>query len=114
MSLGQKIAERRRKEARIIEVPEWGEDGAPLLIHVYPITAGDLNKIQRKHKNFLTDQTIDGMVDLIILKAGDADNNRLFTLADKTYLMDEPAPLIANIAQEMFADIESVEDAEKN
>ena len=54
------------------------------------------------------------MVDLIILKAGDADNNRLFTLADKTYLMDEPAPLIANIAQEMFADIESVEDAEKN
>ena len=114
MSLGKKIAERRRKQARIIEVPEWGDDGAPLQIYVYPITAGDLNKIQKKHKNFLGEQTIDGMVDLIILKAGDADDNRLFTLADKTHLMDEPLPLIADIAQQMFADIEGVEEAEKN
>jgi len=114
MSLGKQIAERRRKEARIIEVPEWGDDGAPLRIFVYPITAGDLNKIQKKHKNFLNDMTIDGMVDLIILKAGDADNNRLFTLADKTYLMDEPLPLISSIAQQMFGDVEGVENEEKN
>jgi len=114
MSLGKKIAERRQKQARIIEVPEWGDDGAPLLLYVYPITAGDLNKIQKKHKNFLNDMTIDGMVDLIILKAGDADNNRLFNLADKTYLMDEPLPLISSIAAEMFGDVEGVEDAEKN
>jgi len=114
MSLGKKIAERRQKQARVIEVPEWGDDGAPLLLYVYPITAGDLNKIQKKHKNFLNDMTIDGMVDLIILKAGDADSNRLFTLADKTYLMDEPLPLISSIAAEMFGDVEGVEEAEKN
>ena len=114
MSLGKRIAERRRKEARVIEVSEWGDDGAPLQIYVYPITAGDLNRIQKKHKNFLNDMTIDGMVDLIILKAGDADDNRLFTVADKTHLMDEPLPLISNIAAEMFADIEGVEVAEKN
>lgn len=114
MSLGQKIAARRQKQARVIDVPEWGEDGAPLQIHVYPITAGDWNKIQKKHKNFLNDMQIDGMVDLIILKAGDADGNRLFTLADKTHLMDEPLPLISSIAAEMFADIEGIEVAEKN
>ena len=70
MSLGKKIAERREKQARVINVPEWGEDGAPLQIYVYPVTAGDLHKIQKKHRNFLNDMTIDDMVDLIILKAG--------------------------------------------
>lgn len=116
MSLGEKIRERRQsqRQARIIEVPDWGDDGAPLLLYVYPITAGDMNKIQKKHKNFLNEMTIDGMVDLIILKAGDADNNRLFTLADKTDLMDEPLPLISDIVAQMFGDIEGVEVAEKN
>ena len=114
MSLGQKIAERRQKQARIIEVHEWGDDGAPLQIHVYPLTAGDRNKIQKKHKNFLNEMTIEGMIDLIILKAGNADGDRLFTLADKTHLMDEPLPLISDIASQMFGDIEGVEEAEKN
>lgn len=114
MSLGQKIAERRQKQARIIEVSEWGDDGAPLHIYVYPLTAGDINKIQKKHKNFLNDMTIEGMIDLIILKAGNADGERLFTLADKTHLMDEPLPLISDIASQMFGDIEGVEEAEKN
>ena len=114
MSLGQKIAERRQKQARIIEVSEWGDDGAPLQIYVYPLTAGDINKIQKKHKNFLNDMTIEGMIDLIILKAGNADGERLFTLADKTHLMDEPLPLISDIASQMFGDIDGVEEAEKN
>ena len=114
MALGKKIADRRQKQARIIEVSEWGDDGAPLLIHVYPLTAGDMAKIQKKHKNFLNDMTIEGMIDLIILKAGDADGERLFTLADKTHLMDEPLPLISDIAAQMFGDIEAVEVAEKN
>lgn len=114
MSLGKKIADRRQKQARIIEVSEWGDDGAPLLIYVYPLTAGDMSKIQKKHKNFLNDMTIEGMIDLIILKAGDADGERLFTLADKTHLMDEPLPLISDIAAQMFGDIEGVEVAEKN
>lgn len=114
MSLGERISSRRQKQARVIEVPEWGEDGAPLLMYVFPITAGDLNKIQKKHKDFLTNQTIDAMVDLVILKAGDADGQRLFTLADKIHLMGEPIEIISRISQEMFGDVESVEDLEKN
>lgn len=114
MSLGKAIAERRQKKARIIEVPEWGDDDAPLLLYVFPITAGDLNKIQKKHKNFLNETTMDGMIDLIILKACDADGNRLFTLEDKVHLMNESAEVISPIAAKMFGDIDTVEDAEKN
>jgi hypothetical protein len=114
MSLGKKISERRSKQPRVIQVPEWGEGDTPLKMYVYPITAGDLNKIQKKHKDFLSNMTIDGMVDLIILKAGDEDGNRLFTLEDKVYLMAESVTVISEIAANMFGEIESLEDAEKN
>ena len=114
MSLGKASADRRQKRARMIEVPEWGEDNAPLLIYVFPITAGDVNKIQKKHKNFLNDMQMDGMIDLIILKACDADGNRLFTLEDKVHLMNEDVEIISPIAAKMFGDVETIEDAEKN
>lgn len=114
MSLGKQISDRRNKQRRVIEVPEWGEDDAPLIIYAGPITAGDINKIQRKHKNFLNDMSIDGMVDMIIMKSEDADGKRLFTLEDKVYLMAEQVSVIAEIAGKMFGDNDSIEEAEKN
>ena len=113
MSLGSKIAEKRNKQRRAIEVPEWGDD-APLSMYVSAITAGDIDKLQRKHKDFLNNMTIAGMVDLIIAKAEDADGKRLFTLEDKFTLMAEPVNLIAELAGKMFADVESIEEQEKN
>jgi len=114
MSLGKVISERRNRQRRVIEVSDWGEDDKPLLIYSSAITAGDLKNIQRKHKNFLNDMTIDGMVDLIIMKAQDVDGNKLFTLEDKVYLMGEELMIISNIAGQMFGDIDTIEDAEKN
>ena len=70
--------------------------------------------LQRKHKDFLSNMTITGMVDLIINKAEDADGKRLFTLEDKMYLMKESVALISDVAAQMFGDIQTVEDAEKN
>ena len=113
MSLGNQIAANRNKERRVIEVPEWGGD-APVLLYVGAITAGDMDKLQRKHKDFLNNMTIAGMIDLIIAKAEDADGNRVFTLEDKATLMREPVNLIADIAGKMFGDIASVEEQEKN
>ena len=113
MSLGSKIAEKRNKQRRTIEVPEWGDD-APLSIHVSAITAGDIDKLQRKHKDFLNNMTIAGMVDLIISKAENADGKRLFTIEDKMYLMGDSVALIADIAGQMFGEVESIEYAEKN
>lgn len=114
MSIGKRIAEKQNKQRRTIDVPEWGEDNTPLLIYVSDVTAGDLDKLQRKHKDFLNNMTIAGMVDLIILKAEDADGNRMFTLEDKFTLMGEPVNLIGDIAGKLFGSVASVEDQEKN
>ena len=114
MGLGEQIAARRNRDRKVIRVDEWGEDGQPLVIYSGSITAGDIDKLQRKHKDFLNNMTISGMVDLIITKAEDADGKRLFTLEDKMFLMGDSVALIADIAGQMFSDVESVGDAEKN
>lgn len=113
MSLAAQIAERRSKQRRVIEVPEWGDD-APMLLYVGPITAGDIDKLQRKHKNFLNDMTIAGMVDLLIMKAETKDGERAFSLEDKPILMREPVAIIAEIVGRVFDDVVEAEDAEKN
>ena len=74
----------------------------------------DQTTMQRKHKDFLNNMTIAGMVDLIILKAEDADGNRMFTLEDKFTLMGEPVNLIGDIAGKLFGSVASIEDQEKN
>jgi len=113
MSLGEQIAARRVKERRTIEVPEWGEDNSPLILYASAITAGDINKLQRKHKNFLNDMTVDGMVDLIIMKAETKDGQKAFTLEDKPFLMSEVS-IIAELSAKMFGETVSVEEQEKN
>ena len=114
MGLGEQISARRALQRNRIEVFEWGEDGQPLVIYSGSITAGDIDKLQRKHKDFLSNMTVTGMVDLIIAKAEDVDGKRLFTLEDKMYLMKESVTTISDIAGRMFGDVETVEDAEKN
>jgi len=114
MSLGEQIAARRVKEKRTIEIPEWGEDNVPLILYTTAITAGDINKLQRKHKNFLNDMTVDGMIDLIIMKAETKDGNKAFTLEDKPFLMREEVNIIAALSAKMFGDVVSVEEQEKN
>ena len=113
MSLAQQIAAKRNAERRVIEVPEWGDD-APLMLYCGPITAGDMEKLQRKHKDFLNNMTIAGMVDLIILKAELKDGEKAFTLEDKRTLMGEPVNVIAEIAAKMFGDMATIEEQEKN
>ena len=114
MSLGEQIAARRVKERRTIEVLEWGEDNSPLILYASAITAGDINKLQRKHKNFLNDMTVDGMVDLIIMKAETKDGQKAFTLEDKPFLMSEKINVIAEVSAKMFGDVVPVEEYEKN
>jgi hypothetical protein len=49
------------------------------------------------------------------MKASDEEGNRLFTAAeDKTDLMGEETGVISSIAEQMFSEIESIEDHEKN
>lgn len=114
MSLAQAIAGSKKTNRRSIEVTEWLVDDAPVVLYSGSITAGDIDKLQRKHKDFLNNMTMAGMVDLIILKAETKDGDKAFTLEDKAILMREPVNVIADLAGQMFGDIATIEDQEKN
>ena len=111
---GDRIAANRAaKDIGSIEVAEWGEDGVPLRIFYTAVTGLDIDKIQRKHKDFLSNPTIEAMVETIIVKAKDESGDKMFTLEDKIVLLNEPAELIARVFGGIFNAI-SVEEQEKN
>ena len=116
MSLAKQLRKRRQIDARVINVHEWADDeGQPFTFYCYPITCNDLKVLEAKHKNFLENTTVSAMVDLIILKAQSESGEKLFNAGeDRVELMGEEITIISNIAEQMFATIVSVEDAEKN
>ena len=114
MSLIETIRKRQHASRRNLEVPEWGEeDGTPLTIYFGKFLAHDLDRLQRKHRDFVTNINVAGMVDMIIMKAQNRDGDLLFTLEDKPTLMREPVELISRIAGEMMT-ANSAEEHEKN
>jgi hypothetical protein len=62
-----------------IEVPEWGEDGEPFVIHATPMTVAHSDKIAAKGNSNKAEM----FVDVLILKAQDADGNLIFSEKDR-------------------------------
>jgi hypothetical protein len=115
MGLAKDLRNRRKVEAREVLVPEWGDDSGAFKLYCRAITCYDLDQLQKKHPNFLNNTTIGAMVDLICMKAQDEGGNKLFASAeDRLDLMGEETSIISEIANQMFAEIESVEAAEGN
>ena len=115
MGLAKELRSRRKLEAREVIVPEWGDDSGAFKLYCRGITCYDLDQLQKKHPDFLSNTTIGSMVDLICMKAEDEGGNKLFASAeDRMDLMGEETAVISEIANQMFAQIESVEDAAKN
>ena len=114
MGLGERIAAKRQKNRKKILVSEWGDEGQPLEIFASVLTCYDVDRLQKKHKDFLTNMGIEAMVDLLILKSETKDGERMFTLEDKPHLMREPIVLMSRVAAEVFGNVISVEEAEKN
>lgn len=113
-SLRERIAANRAaRQRKTIEVDEWGDNGVPLTIYFTEVTARDVDKIQRKHKDFLSNPTVVGMVDVIINKAEDEQGEKLFTLEDKPVLLGEPLGLIGEVFAVAFSSL-SIEEQEKN
>lgn len=114
MSIAKRIAAKRSEQERsIAEVEEWGEADQPLRLFFGPVTARDIEKVQRKHPNFLTNTTMGAMVEMIIAKCEDEAGEKAFTLEDKPILMGEPIGVIAKLFGNVFA-ADSIEDHEKN
>lgn len=114
MSIAKRIAAKRADQTReVVEVPEWGEGDVPLRLYFTPVTARDIEKIQRKHPNFLTNATMGAMVDMLIIKCEDENGEPAFTLEDKPILMGEPIGVIATVFGKAF-NASDVEEHEKN
>jgi hypothetical protein len=116
MGLAKELRNRRKVTARKIEVQAWADsEGQPFAMYCFPITCYDINELQKKHPKFMENTTIAAMIDLIVMKASDESGSRLFTAAeDRIDLMGEETGVISSIAEQMFAQIESVEEQEKN
>ena len=114
MSIAEKIAAKRaEKELGSFEVEEWGDDGKPLTLFLTDVAARDMSKIQKKHKDFINNPTMDAMVDMIILKAMTKEGEKAFDVGDKFILMGEPLNVIAKVFGAIFETV-SVEEQEKN
>ena len=64
MSLAKRIAAKRaEKERGFVDVDEWGDEDNPLRLYFHEVSAKDIEKVQRKHKDFLNTPTMSGMVE---------------------------------------------------
>jgi len=117
MKLSEKITSKRQIDPELprkIVVEKWSTDEEACVIYCTKLSGRDLDRLTKKHKGFLSNQTIDGMIDLILMKAQDANGEKVFGLEDKQILLDEEISVIAEIAAQMFADVEDLDDIEKN
>lgn len=113
MSIASRIAAKRAERDRsFVEVDEWGDD-TPLKLYFTDMTARDIERIQRKHKDFLSNPTLSAMVEAIILKCEDENGDKAFSLEDKPILMGETIGVIAKVFGAVLGAVD-VEDHEKN
>ena len=92
-----------------IEVAEWGEEGKPLVIYCSPMTLGEKRNLFKNAKN----DDLGVLVDVIVLKARDAEGNKIFKLDDKQVLLhNADANVIAKVSTEILSGV-SYEEAEK-
>ena len=115
MGLAKDLRGRRKLQAREVLVPAWGDESGAFKLYCRSITCYDLDQLQKKHPDFLNNTTIGAMVDLICMKAEDEGGTKLFGSAeDRLDLMGEETSVISDIANQMFAEIETVEAIQGN
>lgn len=89
----------QRRELRgPIEVPEWGDEGNPLLVYYQIPNMALKNEMAQA----LAGDNLEGIVTVLILMAMDADGKHLFSKAQKPELMRNVDPaVIERITREM-------------
>ena len=110
--LDQVVGHFEQSGTKVIEVPEWGTDDGPLMIHATAFTMEEQRRLRSRNKGDLDDPSV--LVDLLILKALDADGGKLFDLGDKPTLMRKAdANVLARVATEITGAADT-ENAAKN
>lgn len=96
---------------REISVPEWADDeGNPFVFYVKPFTLQDQGRLQFA----VRDQSeADALAEVLILKALDADGEKVFQIGDKVDLRQNvDATVLARVAGQIIGG--SAEELEKN
>jgi len=117
-----RFSESLREEVSSYAETEWtGTLGSKeVRLSSRPLTPSDLTRIARQHPNFTQQPTMEGMVDLLILKAQDDTGERAFDKGDKPLMMRMGTNKIAEIFQALFSaqlvddDDDAFEDRVKN
>jgi len=91
---------------RKIEVPEW-----KLTIYAGPVTLAEKNRLYKKSK----ESDMELLVDLLIMKATDANGQKLFTLEHKPTLLNKAdSNVVARVSNAILADEAPKADELKN
>jgi len=114
MSLAKDIASRIVKERKVIEIEGWGENGDPLILYSQPLSARDIIQLQNKHKNFLNEMTLEGVIDLIVNKLETEDGQKAFKIDDKPIIRGFDPIKLSNIGASIIGEVTTIEEAEKN
>lgn len=95
-----------------LEVPEWGENGKPLIVTWTPVTAKQHAKI---YSRGLDKVGADELVTVLIVKAEDENGEKLFQESARPTLTNEvDLKIVSRIANAILGPAKSVEDAAKN
>lgn len=109
-----KYADALIEEAKSYKDTEWkGTLGTlEVTLAARPITPADMSAIARAHPDFARSPTMDGMIDLIILKAREPDGSRSFDKGDKPLLTKVGTNKVGEIFSALFGN-QMVEDTEE-
>ena len=113
-AFGERISAKAKQSTVRVEVLEWGDENEPMVLFATPLNAGEFSRLQKKHPNFLTNMTIEGLVDLIIMKALDEDGEKAFDVGDKPILMRQPVNVVSEVAGQLMGDVNNVDDVKKD
>lgn len=83
---------------------EWtGKIGAAdVVLMAQPLTPADMTQISRKHPNFTSSPSLEGMIDLMIMKCKDSHGQLAFAKTNKSLLMRVGTDKIGEIFGELF------------
>lgn len=83
-----------------VEVPEWGEDGKPLVIYFSPMTLAEKQRLVNVGER---EGYVARLADALIMKAMDADGKKLFTVEHKVMLRNHVDPeVLARVVARMM------------
>lgn len=111
-----------KAEVSSYEESSWSGElgGVAVKLFAKPITPADMTKIARRHPDFQSRPDLAGMVDMIILKARDAEGEQAFDVSDRPFLNRLKGGQIGDIFGGLFGDAfepetdEAFEERKKN